>query len=92
MLGRFRDREFQFIRPHLRGLVGAGVNQIERIPVERGARDRHRVQRLARGVESAQCFQRGIVERLHAERNPVDAGCAIAAKPCRLDAGRIGLQ
>ena len=43
-------------------------------------------------MQAAQRFQRGIVERLHAERDAVDAGCAIAAKPRRLDAGRIGLQ
>ena len=92
MLGGFRDRELQFIRPHLRGLVGAGVNQIERITVERGARDRDRVERLARGMQPSQRLQRGIVQRLHAERNPVDAGCAVAAKPRCLDAGRIGLQ
>ena len=33
-----------------------------------------------------------IVERLHAERDAVDAGGAIAAKARRLDAGRIGFQ
>ncbi len=92
MLGGFRDRQLQFIRPHLRGLVGTGVNQIERITVEGAARDCDRVERLARGMQPSQRFQRGIVERLHAERNPVDAGGAIAAKPRRLDAGRIGLQ
>ena len=92
MLGGFRDRELQLVGPHLRGLVGPGVDQIERIAVEGGARDRDRVQRLARGVQPSQCLQRGVVQRLHAERHPVDAGCAIAAKPCRLDAGGVGFQ
>ena len=92
MFGGFRNRELQFIGPHLRRLVGTGVDQVERVTVERAARDRDRIQRLARAVQSSQRLQRGIVERLHAERDAVDAGCAIAAKPRCLDAGRIGLQ
>ena len=92
MFGRLRDREFQFIGPHRGRLVGAGVDQVERIAVERGARDRDRIERFTRGVQSSERFQRGIVQRLDAERHPVDAGRAIAAKPRRLDAGRIGFQ
>jgi len=92
MLGGFRDREVQLIRPHLRRLAGAGINQVERITIKGGAGDRDRVERLARGVQTSQRFQRGVVQRLHAERNPVDAGGAIAAKPRRLDAGRIGFE
>ena len=92
MFGGFRNRELQFVGPHLRRLVGAGVDQVERVAVERGARDRDRIERLARAVQSSQRLQRGVVERLHAERDAVDAGCAIAAKPRCLDAGRIGLQ
>ena len=92
MFGGFRNRQLQFVGPHLRRLVGAGVDQVERVAVERGARDRDRIQRLARAVQPSQRLQRSIVERLHAERDAVDAGCAIAAKPRCLDAGRIGLQ
>ena len=43
-------------------------------------------------MQLTQGFQRRVVQRLHAERDPVDAGGAIAAKPGGLDAGRIGLQ
>ena len=92
MFGRFRNRQLQLIGPHLRRLVGAGVDQVERIAVERGAGDRDRIQRLARAVQPTQRLQRGVVQRLHAERDAVDAGCAIAAKPRCLDAGGIGLQ
>ena len=92
MFGGFRNRELQLIGPHLRRLVGAGVDQVERIALERGARDRDRIQRLARAVQPTERLQRGVIERLHAERDAVDAGCAIAAKPRRLDAGGIGLQ
>ena len=92
MFGGFRNRELQFIGPHLRRLVGAGVDQVERITVERAARDRDRIQRFARAVQSSERLQRSVVERLHAERDAVDAGCAIAAKPRCFHAGRIGLQ
>ena len=43
-------------------------------------------------MQPAQGFQRGVVQRLHAERDAVDAGGAIAAKPRRFHAGRIGLK
>ena len=92
MLGGFRDRALQLIRPHLGRLVGAGIDQVERIALEVLARDRHRVERLARGMQPSQRLQRGIVQRLHAERDPVDAGCAIAGKARGLDAGGIGFQ
>ena len=92
MLGGFRDRELQLVRPHRGRLLGAGVDQVERIAVERAARDRDRIERLARAVQPAQRFQRGIVERLHAERDAVDAGRAIAGKARGLDTGRVGLE
>ena len=92
MFGGFRNRELQFVGPHLRRLVGTGVDQVERVTIERAARDRDRIQRFARAVQSSERLQRGVVERLHAERDAVDAGCAIAAKPCCFHAGRIGLQ
>jgi hypothetical protein len=57
MLGGFRNRELQFVRPHLRRLVGTGVDQVERVAVERAACDRDRVQRLARTVQSSERFQ-----------------------------------
>jgi hypothetical protein len=43
-------------------------------------------------VQAAQCLQRRVVQRLHAERDAVDTGGTIAAKARRLDAGRIGLE
>ncbi|MEY9462001.1 hypothetical protein ABH973_002414 [Bradyrhizobium ottawaense] len=92
MLGRFVDGETQLIGPHRRRLVGTGVDQIERIAIERAARYGDGIERLARAVQAAQRFQRGIVERLHAERDAVDAGGAIAGKARGFDAGRIRLQ
>ena len=89
MLGGFRNRQLQFVGPHLRRLVGAGVDQVERVAVECRARDRHRIERLARAVQASQRFQRSIIQRLHAERHPVDAGGAIAAE--RVASTLVGL-
>src|SRR5712671_4916863 len=38
MLGRLRDRETEFGRPHPWCLIGAGVDQVERIAIERASR------------------------------------------------------
>ena len=92
VLGGFRDRVLQFVGPHPRRLVGARIDQVERVALEGGAGDRDRLERLARSVQPAQGFQRRIVERLHAERDAIDAGRAIALEARRLHAGRVGLQ
>ena len=76
----------------VRRLLRACVNQIEGIAVEHRARDGDRVEGFARRMGAAERRQCRIVERLHAERNAIDAGRAIAAKPFRLDAGWIGLK
>ena len=68
------------------------VDQIERVALEVRARHRDGVERLLRRVQAAELLQRDIVERLHAERDAVDAGGAIAAEARGLDAGRIGFQ
>ena len=56
------------------------------------ARELHRPARIRHVMDAAERLQRGIVERLHAERQAIDAGGAIAAKALRLDAARIGLE
>ncbi|MGY4456710.1 hypothetical protein ACVWYI_000670 [Bradyrhizobium sp. LB13.1] len=57
VLGRFIDRETQFIGPHRRRLVGTGIDQVERITIKRAARDGDGIECLARAVHAAQCFQ-----------------------------------
>ena len=92
MLGGFVDRAEKLGAPCGRRLARARVNQIERIALECGAGDLHGVERFLRGVQPPEFFQRRIVERLHAERDAIDAGRPIAAKARRLDAGGIGLK
>src|SRR5579862_2810230 len=90
MLRGFTDRAREFRLPGGKRLARARINQIERVAVEDGARDGNRLERLLRAVQAAELLQREVVERLHAERDAVDAGGAIAAEARRLNAGRIG--
>ena len=92
MLGGFRDGALELGGPGVERLARPRIDQIERIAVEDRARDRDRVERLLRAMQAAEFLQRGIVERLHAKRNAIDAGGAIAAEARGLHAGRIGLQ
>ena len=43
-------------------------------------------------MQAAQLFQVGIVQRLHAQRDAVDAGGAVIGEARRIGAGRIGFQ
>ena len=43
-------------------------------------------------MAAAEPGQRGVVERLHAEGEPVDAGRAEGGQPATLHAGRVGFQ
>src|SRR3954468_7963732 len=92
MFGGFIDRTREFGAPSFGRLTGTRIDQIERIAVEGFARDRDSIERLLGGVQPAEFFERGIVERLHAERHTIDAGYAITRKPCCLDARWISLK
>ena len=92
MFGRFGDGAFEFGLPAFKRLARPRIDQIEGVTIEDRTRDGNRVERFLRGVQAAQFLQRLIVKRLHAERYAIDAGGAVAAKACRLDAGRIGLE
>ncbi len=54
--------------------------------------ERKRRKRLCRRVLAAERLEARIVERLHAERQPVDAGRAVAGEVLGLDAGGIGFE
>ena len=71
--------------PCLRRLAGARLDQVERQARKDFARQPDRVQRFRNIVQPAEEAQIGIVQRLHAERHPVDAGGAVAAKAFRFD-------
>ena len=92
MLGGFRDGALELDGPGLRRLPRPRIDEVEGIALEHRARDRDRVERLARRVQASELLERRIVERLHAERHAVDAGGAVAAEALGLDAGGIGLE
>src|SRR6516225_10508147 len=92
MLSRLREGARELARPGIRRLPGARVDEIERITVENGTGDRDRIERLARRMQAPERAQRGIVQSLQPDRDPVNSGVAKAREPRGLDAGRIGLQ
>ena len=92
MFGRMGNRLLQFHTPCRFGLVGAGIDQIERIAVEHGSRFGHRIKGFGHRMFASQGLQIGIVERLHADRQAIDTGGAVIGQTARLDTGRIGLH
>ena len=76
----------------LRRLSGPRVNEIERIALERCARDLERRLRFRDRVNAAEALQVIIAQRLKAHRHAIDARRAIALEAPRFDAARIGFE
>ncbi len=74
MLGGLGDRARQLGAPGGRGLVGPRIDEVERVAFERRARYADGGQRFVGGVHPPERLEGGVVERLHAERHPVDPG------------------
>ena len=92
MIARHRQRGIELVAPRCERLPRPRIDQIEREAREEPRRERDRVPRLTRIVAAAEEFQRRIVERLHAERDAVNAGSAQLGKARGLDRGRIGFE
>ncbi len=92
MLGCFRDCALELLSPGVGALPRPGIYEIERISWKNRARDRDGVKCFLRVVQAPKLRESGVVERLHAQRNAIDARCAKAAEARCLHAGRIGLQ
>ena len=82
----------QLVAPGGERLTRARIDQVERSALERRAGDVHGGAGFGHGMQAAERAQIGIIERLHAERDAVDAGAAVAAEAIRLHARGIGLQ
>ena len=78
--------------PLRRGLAGQGIDQIERDPRKVLLGDLKRRDTLSGVMQPPEETQRGIVERLQAERHPVDPGLGQRRIVCGLDRGGIALQ
>src|SRR5690606_3898778 len=82
----------QFGGPGGGGLAGAGVDQVDRQPVE-GARGQvDGAARLGGGMVAAQEGQGGVIERLNPQRQAVDAGVGQGRETAGLGVGGVGLQ
>src|SRR3989442_154898 len=92
MLAGLSEGAFELGGPAVRRLPWTRIDEIERKTIECAARNRDRAKRFVRRMQPAELLERGIIKRLHAERNAVHAGRAIAAQARRLDAGRIGFE
>ena len=92
MFGRLGNRALEFMRPVLGGLARSSLDKVERVTVENGTGDRNGIERFLRRVEPAKFLQGCIVERLHPERNAVDAGGTEPTKARSFHTGWIGLQ
>ena len=92
MLAGHRHRLGQLGAPGRLALAGAGVDEVERSAREDRRRGLDRLDRFGDVVTAAERLEVGVVERLDADRQAVDAGGAIAAEAPRLDAGGIGLE
>ena len=86
------QRNRQFLAPLRHALIGPGIDQIERHTRENAGGEAEGGECLGRGMLAAQRFQIIIVQRLHADRNAVDAGRAITPEILRFDGGRVGFK
>ena len=91
MFAHAAERRLQLRAPVFHALARPGIDQIEGIALEDVRGDVSAASASAR-VQAAERLQSGVVERLHADRDAVDARGAIVAKTRRLDARRIGLE
>jgi hypothetical protein len=88
-----RDRRREVALPLRCGLARDGEDQVEaHVPDPRGARRFERAARVVRPVVAAERAEVARLERLRAERQPVDAGGALAGERVAVDGPRVRLE
>src|SRR6202041_1325159 len=92
VLGRFRDGAPELGTPRVHRLTGTRIDEIEGIAREDAPRDRDGVESLLGGVQPPERCERGVVQRLAAERDPVDSGRPVTLEAVGFDAGRVSLE
>ncbi len=92
MIGAEGERLFQFGAPLRVALTRPRIDQIQRDAIEIPHRQIERRFRFFGIVQPPQEFQIGIVQRLHPQRQAIDAGGAVIGKSRRFRAGGIGLE
>ena len=74
------------------GLARSGVDQIKRDTLKNRIRIVEGGKRVRRAVVAVKEAERGVVQRLHTDRQAIDAGGAKIAQPPAFRRRRIGLQ
>ena len=92
MVLRVSEGAGELLAPGADALPLAAIDQVEGDAVESALGDGECGKRLLSTMHAAERFEVRIIERLHAERDPVDAGQAVAGEALRLDARWIGLE
>ena len=92
MLASEREGLVELAPPSVDALAGAGVDQVEREPGKSGGGLLDRGDRLGAVVRPAEKAQGRRIERLHAERQPVDPGRGKRAEAAGLGRIRVGLE
>ena len=92
MIGRVARARAELILPGPARLPLSRIDQVERDAREMALGERERGERFIGAVLAAERLEAVIVERLHPEREPVDAGGAVAGEALGLDAGRIRFE
>ena len=94
MLGRQGDGGLQIPLPTLQRLVGQAVDEVQREVFEPGLPGGvHRLADLVHGMDTADLPELGVVRRLHAERDPVEARLAEGPQGLPVPGGvGVGLQ
>src|SRR6478672_9799799 len=86
------QRLLELILPVGKQLLGTGIDQVEARAREDRLREAHGADGFVHRVPAAELGERPFAQRLHAQRDAIDAGSAIALEALGLDRGRIGLE
>ncbi len=92
MISRHADRGSELGLPGGKRLRRSRIDQVEGKPRKDASRKLNGVPRFGRIVDAPERLQRLVVERLHAEREAIDARRAIAAEALRLGTAGIGFE
>ena len=92
MVADMVERSCELVAPVGLALPGPAVDEVEAEAGKERGGELNRGKRLGDRVLAPERLEVGVAQRLHADRQAIDAGGAIAAKPPRLDAGRVGFE
>ena len=87
-----REGFAELAAPVLHCLVGTRVDEVKRDAVEMRVRNGECGDGLGRGVDAPKRLQDIVAQRLHAERDAIDAGLRVAREAAGLNAAGVGFE